>query len=241
MVTAKLDFTVRNDYRMPESEEVQEFHSSMRRFWRLVERMHGMKRSEYGVVRCDEIAGDNTNLHGHCAYVGPILPQKRKELSALWSIALLPKKKNQGRRELLRFARKHGLGEVWDQLDSDERRFVSIKRARSFVGALAHALKYPAKFLEKSSPQRLAALEKAFHRTRRVSTGGAFYRVEEVREPGDDREFDHAFCPFCKVRLVRMCEPWQPISVLEREGRINLKVAEREAGLHNALGGESPP
>ena len=24
-------------------------------------------------------------------------------------------------------------------------------------------------------------------------------RIKEVREPGDDREFDHAFCPFCKV------------------------------------------
>jgi hypothetical protein len=102
-------------------------------------------------------------------------------------------------------------------------------------------LKYPAKFLDKSSPQRLAALEKTFHKTRRVSTGGAFYRIKELREPGDDREFDHAFCPFCKLRLVRMCEPWQPISVLESEGRINLRTAEREAGLHNALGDESPP
>jgi hypothetical protein len=241
MVTAKLDFTVPNDHRMPRPEEVREFHAAMRRFWRLAERIFGIKRSEYGVVRNDEFGGANTNLHGHCAYVGPRLPQKRKELSALWSIVLLPKERSQRRRELMRFVRKYGLAELWDQLAPDERRFVSIKRSKSFAGALAHALKYPAKFLDKSSPQRLAALEKTFHKTRRVSTGGAFYRITELREPGEDREFDHAFCPFCKVRLVRMCEPWQPISVLESEGRINLRTAEREAGLHNALGGESPP
>lgn len=41
-----------------------------------------------------------------------------------------------------------------------------------------------------------------------------------------------------KVRLVRMCEP---MSVLESEGRINLRAAEQEAALHNALGDESPP
>jgi hypothetical protein len=34
MVTAKLDFTVPNDYRMPRPEEVREFHDAMRRFWR---------------------------------------------------------------------------------------------------------------------------------------------------------------------------------------------------------------
>jgi hypothetical protein len=241
MVIAKLDFTTRNDGQMPKPDAVRRFHGDMRRFWRLIERMCGIARSEYGVVRCDELGGDNSNLHGHGAYVGPRLPQENKELSALWSIAQLPKEKSQRRRELLRFARKHGLGLLWHQLAPEERRFVSIKRAKNFVGALAHALKYPAKFLEKSSSQRLAALEKTFHKTRRVSTGGAFYRIKELREPGDDREFDHAFCPFCKVRLMRMFEPWQPISVLEREGRINLRSAEREAGLRNALGDESPP
>jgi hypothetical protein len=211
MVTAKLDFTVPNDGRMPTPETVRKFHADLRRFWRAAERQFGIKRSEYGIVRCDEIGGNNTNLHCHCAYVGPWLPQKNKELSDLWS-------------------RIRG-----------ERSFVSIKSAKTFAGALAHALKYPAKFLEKSSPQRLAELERTFHRTRRVSTGGAFYRITELREPGDDRQFDHAFCPFCKVRLVQVHEPWQPLSVLESEGRISLRAAEREAGLNSALGNESPP
>jgi hypothetical protein len=240
MVIAKVDFTIPNDGQMPEPGKVREFHADQGRFWRLAERQFGIKNSEYGIVRSDEVGGGNTNLHAHDAYVGPWLPQEQKELSALWSVTLLLRENPQRGRELLRFARKHGWGEVWDQLVPEEQRFVSIKPAKSFTGALAHALKYPAKFLDKSTPQRLAALEATFHKTRRVSTGGAFYRVEEVREPGDDRQFDHQFCPFCKVRLVRVHEPWQPISVLESEGRISLRVAEREAGLHTALGGEGP-
>jgi hypothetical protein len=210
IVIAKLDFTVPNDGRMPSSQDVRRFHADLRRFWRAVERDFGIERSEYGVVRCDEIGGSNTNLHCHCAYVGPWLPQKRKELSNLWS-------KIRG-----------------------EQSFVSIKRAKSFVGALAHALKYPAKFLDKSTPERLAALEKSFHRTRRVSTGGAFYRVKGLHEPGD-RQVERALCPFCKVRLVQVHEPWQPLSVIESEGRVSLRDAVREAGLHNVLAHESPP
>jgi hypothetical protein len=251
IVIAKLDFTVRNDGHMPTPEEVRKFHADMRRFWRVAEREFGIKRSEYGVVRCDEIGGNNTNLHGHCGYVGPRLPQENKELSALWSTVLIrPANENDvdevkraklRRRKLMRFARKHGLGELWNQLTPEEQRFVSIKRAKSFAGALAHALKYPAKFLDKSTPQRLAALEAAFHRTRRVSTGGAFYRVEELHEPGDERASDHSFCPFCNIRLVVVHEPWQPISTLEKEGRMSLRAAEREVGLRSALGSESPP
>jgi hypothetical protein len=141
----------------------------------------------------------------------------------------------------MRFARKYGLSELWNQLTPEEQRFVSIKRAKSFAGALAHALKYPAKFLDKSTPHRLAALEAAFHKTRRVSTGGAFYRVKEVQEPGEDRELEHGFYPFCKVRLVQVREQWQSLFLLESEGRISLRAAEREAGLQCALGSESPP
>jgi len=239
MVVARLDFTVPNNGRMPSPEEVRLFHAKLRDFWRLVERTLRIKREEYGIVRCDEIGGTNTNLHAHGSYVGPWLPQKRKELSALWSVVWIP---NRHRRlELMRYARNQGLRRLWNQLEYREWRFVSVKPAKSFAGALAHALKYPAKFLNKSTPERLAALEKTFHRTRRVSTGGAFYRIKSVREPGDDTQLEHQFCPFCKVRLVAVHEQWQPLSGLEKEGRINLRVAQRELGLKNALGDESPP
>jgi hypothetical protein len=210
-IIAKLDFTVPNHGRMPTREEVQKFHADLRRFWRAAEYKFGIRRNEYGIVRCDEIGGNNTNLHCHCAYVGPWLPQKNKELTHLWS-------KIRG-----------------------ERSFVSIKLAKNFSCAIAHALKYPAKFLDKSTPERLAALEKTFHRTRRVSTGGAFYNLRELGEPGDDRQFDHSHCPFCYVRLVQVREQWQPFSVLESEGRISLQIAERDAGLQKALGHETPP
>jgi hypothetical protein len=239
MVIAKLDFTIPNKNRMSSSAEVRFFHARMRDFWRLLERTLRIERDEYGIVRCDEIGGTNTNLHAHGGYVGPRLPQKRKELSALWSVVWIPDPIR--RKELMRDAREHGLSELWNQLEYHEWRFVSIKLAKSFAGALAHALKYPAKFLDKSTPERLAALEKTFHRTRRVSTGGAFYRVTAVREPGDDTQLEHQFCPFCKVRLVVVHEQWQPMSTLEKEGRVSLKAAQREAGLHNALGDESPP
>jgi hypothetical protein len=239
MVVAKLDFTTLNNGQMPTPQGVREFHDDMRRFWRLAERIFGIERDEYGVVRGDEVGGSNTNLHAHCAYVGPRLDQERKELSALWSIACI--RDATRRRELLKLVRKYGVTAAWDLISAEQQRFVSIKSAKSFVGALAHALKYPAKFLDKSTPQRLAALEKTFHKTRRVSTGAAFYRIAELREPRDDRHLDHAFCPFCKVRLVQILVPWQPLSVLEVEGRINLRLAEREAGLICALGDESPP
>jgi hypothetical protein len=226
-VIAKLDFTVPNPGQMPTSDGVREFHRKMREFWRLAERLIGLGRDEYGVVRCDEIGGSNTNLHAHCGYVGPWLPQKRKELSALWSVAWIADRKR--KKDLLHAARKYGLGSLWNLLAPWEQRFVSIKRAKSLSQALAHALQYPLKFIEKSSPDRLAALEKTFHKARRVSTGGAFYRIKLVREPGDDTKLEHQFCPYCKVRLQAVHEQWQPLSALEQEQRINLRLAHREA------------
>lgn len=239
MVIAKLDFTVPNTGRMPSSHEVREFHRKMREFWRLAERLVGLKRDEYGVVRCDEIGGSNSNLHAHCGYVGPWLPQKRKELSALWSVVWIGDRRR--KRELIRAARKSGLGYLWNLLAPWEQRFASIKLARNFSQALAHALQYPLKFIEKSSPDRLAALEKTFHRARRISTGGAFYRVKPAREPGDDTKLEHQFCPYCKVRLQVVHEQWQPLSVLEKEHRINLRIAQRKAVRDGVLAmGASP-
>jgi hypothetical protein len=237
-VTAGIDFTIPNKGRMPTSLDVREFHAKMRQFYRLVERVLRIKRSEYGVVRCDEVGGNNTNLHAHCAYVGPWLPQKMKELSALWSVVWIAK--SQRRRELLRFVRKHGLEGLWLQLAPHEQRFVSIK-LKSFPQALAHALQYPVKFIERSKPERLAQLERTFHKTRRVSTGGVFYRLKELREPGDDTQFECQFCPYCKVRLVTVHEGWQPLSSLESEGRINLRAAEHDASRRNVFACESPP
>jgi hypothetical protein len=210
-VVAKLDFTVPNSGVMPSAEFVRQFHADLRRFWRAAERRFGISRRQYGVAGCDEFGGGNTNLHRHCLYVGPRLPQSkaRKELSALWS-------------------------EI-----RGERSFVSIKHARSFEAALAHALKYPAKFLGASTPERLAELEKVFHRTRRFSAGGAFYNVTLEREPGESSPIGE--CPLCGARLCEIVENWVSRFTLEVEGRRSVEEVRRELGRAKILSGASPP
>lgn len=220
MVVAKLDFTVPNSGTMPKAAFVRRFHKDLRRFWRAAEREFGLVRyesidgkrrrvAEYGVAGCDEFGGGNTNLHRHCVYVGPRLPQRKKELSALWS-------------KIRR-----------------EKSFVSIKRARSFRAALAHALKYPAKFLSASTPERLAELEATFHGTRRFSAGGVFYNVKEERKPGEDSPIGD--CPLCGERLCEIVEPWVPRFVLEAEGRRSVEDVRREVGRAKMLSGPAPP
>jgi hypothetical protein len=210
MVLAKLDFTVRNTGVMPTPQFVRKFHADLRRFWRAAERRFGISREEYGVAGCDEFGGGNTNLHRHCVYVGPKLPQSkaRKELSVLWS-------------------------EI-----RGERSFVSIKCARSFHAALAHALKYPAKFLSVSTPERLAELEATFHRTRRFSASGAFYSVKPMREPGEDSPMGE--CPLCGAQLLEIVEPWVPRFVLDEEDRRDVAEVRREVGRARVLVGRSP-
>jgi hypothetical protein len=211
MVVAKLDFTVPNTGVMPTPEFVRKFHADLRCFWRAAERRFHISRKEYGVAGCDEFGGGNTNLHRHCVYVGPKLLQSkaRKELSSLWS-------------------------EI-----RGERSFVSIKRARSFRAALAHALKYPAKFLSASTPERLAVLEATFHRTRRFSAGGAFYNVTPEREPGEESPVGE--CPICGAPLCEVLEPWVPRFVLEAEGRRDVGDVRREAGRAEVFSGSGPP
>ena len=140
---------------------------------------------------------------------------------------------------MLRFIRRHGLRHVWQMLAQSERRFVSIKRAKGLNGALAHALKYPAKFLSASTPQRLADLEAVFHRTRRFSTGGAFYGLKSQREPGEDSPIGS--CPLCGARLSETVEPWVSRFVLEAEGRRNVEEARREMARAKTFSGTGPP
>lgn len=222
-VTAKLDFTVPNTGHMPASQTIRQFHRDMHNFWRLAERAFGIARSEYGHAGCDEFGGENSNLHRHSVYCGPVLPQRRKELSALWSIACL---RGARRREMLRVIRRNGLRTAWRELAPSEWRLISIKLARSFPAALAHALKYPAKFLSASTPERLAELEAAFNRTRRFSTGGAFYRVKPMREPGQDSSI--GCCPLCGARLREVVEPWVSRFALESEGRKDVEQVRRQ-------------
>jgi hypothetical protein len=105
---------------------------------------------------------------------------------------------------------------------------VSIKRASSFERALVHALKYPGKYVQRSTPERLAELESAFHGVRRVHTMGAFYNVKVQLEA--EEEGDLGVCPECGAALIRDRAGWWPVIDLERDGYVDLEEARRRRG-----------
>lgn len=205
-VCAKLDFTLRHETgetTPPAPERMRELNQLIKKFCRAIEKRYGIKRSEYGLAYCDELGGNNTNPHAHGIYVGPWLPQKKKELSALW----------------------HEI--------TGDRFILSIKYAEDFGRALYHAVKYPAKFAERSSPERLADLEVAFHRVRRFHTLAAFY-APEAPEPEPPATWD---CPICHSPLS---EPrgFEGIQELRARGLRDLVQVKAELAREQGL---SPP
>lgn len=206
-VVAKLDVTTRNLGRMPTNEEVRLFNRLVRLWMRLVERKLGLPKGSWGFAWCDEFGGRNTNLHAHGVYAGPWLPQAK--LSAWW-------------REVC-------AGTVFEGSF-----IISIKRARSFSQALAHALKYPAKYVSCSDPERLADLELAFHRVRRVHSMGAFYGVKlDARVEGGGPA-----CPLCGSAL-RAVDRWRLVRELEAEGRMDIEACRQRVGRERVFRG--PP
>jgi hypothetical protein len=171
-IMAKLDITTINLGAMPNAEDVRRFNKDIRRFFRAIERRFGISRRDYGFLWCCEFGSGNTNLHAHGLYVGPSLPQRKRELSALW-----------------------------EEIRNDGSKIVSIKRAKSFEAALGHALKYPSKFFD-ACPERLVELEVAFDRVRRVHTLARFYNPDIEREPGEDAAADAGHCPICGDLLL---------------------------------------
>jgi hypothetical protein len=145
---------------MPPPERMRVLNSCIKKFCRLIEKRFHIRRTDYGLAYCDELGGNNNNPHAHGVYVGPWLPNSKKELATLW--AQVTKKEFPGTF------------------------IISIKYARDFPTALYHAVKYPAKFAERAGAKRLVELEIIFHRVRRFHTLAAFYapEVPEVeREP----------------------------------------------------------
>lgn len=205
-VIAKLDFTLKNTGKA-DSERVKFLNKSIRRFFRAVEKRFGVSRKHYGVLWCDELGGNNTNVHAHAVYVGPWLPQKHKELSRLWAA-----------------------------ITRDGSFIVSIKYAKSFPAALMHALKYPAKFAQKSTPQRRAELEKVFHRTRRVHSLAAFYNPKHPETSSEPSSVPGLRCPICNERVS---EPngWRPMTELEAKGLQDIRELHRHKKRDLVLGG----
>lgn len=213
-VMAKFDITTVNLGEMPSAEEVRKFNKDIRRFFRAIEKRFGISRRDYGFLWCCEFGSGNTNLHAHGVYVGPALPQRKRELSKLWA-----------------------------EIRGDGSRIVSIKQARSFEAALGHALKYPSKFFD-AAPERLAELEVAFDRVRRVHTLARFYNPDIEREPGEDVSADAGHCPLCGDVLLDV-KGWHFVDDLRREGRRDSDVVRMEANRARALAArglaESPP
>jgi len=261
-VIAKLDFTTPSDGKMPTKAYVRKFHRDLWRFRRVLEREFGLSKDDFGILGCDEFGGKKTaehptgnwNLHRHCVYVGPFLPQREKDAERLGYKNLRKTRERRAgaqnrasgcpfvaEQEPTRSERagaghesetaysRHLLSDIWSEIRG-ERSFVSIKPARSFPEALGHALKYPAKFLSSSTPQRLAELEKVFDGTRRVSASGAFYGVKI--EGDADKKHSHGKCPKCDGQLVGHAlghgGGFVVASELQKEGRVDLAVVRRE-------------
>lgn len=184
VVVAKLDFTVVNTGQAA-PELLRELNLCIKRFCRALERLGLVPdRKSYGLATCDELGGGNSNLHAHGVYVGPWLPQKKKQLSQLWA-------------KVTRYGRRR-------KGDGFQGGFIlSIKYADDFASALYHAIKYPAKFAELAKPERLADLEVIFHRVRRFHCFAAFYNPQV--EKG---EVEHRACPVCQAKLLDR-GPWR--------------------------------
>jgi hypothetical protein len=206
-VVAKLDVTTRNLGRMPSNEEVRLFNKLLRRLVRRTVRELGLVKGSWGLAWSDEFGGGNTNLHAHGAYAGPWLPQGK--LSAWWR-------------------------EICEGTVFQGSYIISIKRARSFSQALAHALKYPAKYVSRSNPERLADLELAFHRVRRVHSMGAFYGVKLVAQ-GSAGQNGANSCPVCGSAL-RSVDSWRLVQSLEAEGCVDIEVSRQRLKQVHAFG-----
>ena len=235
VVVAHLDFTLKNTGERPGPEMMRELNQYIKKFCRLIEKRFHIRRSEYGLAYCDELGGNNTNAHAHGIYVGPWMPQRKGvcELSQLWAEVTgyngaQPRSMSGG------IARRGTVRRGADQFtDGSQGGFIiSIKYARDFFQALHHAIKYPAKFAERSTPGRLADLEVIFHRVRRFHTLAAFYapQVPEEEKPGGKR------CPLCS-ELLSEPRRWETIAELTRRGLPDLGETQKRVSRLQALEG----
>jgi hypothetical protein len=198
---------------------------------------------------CDEFGGwdaqkqkYNTNLHAHGVYVGPFLPYD--VLLEEW-------------RDIRRS--KDGARGVYikrQKLDHAPRELDEREHAR-FARALGHALKYTGKHVGRADGERLAKLEAAFHGVRRVHTMGLAYHAHLgcscqcslCKSPcagfnghqGEHSCKSHragAGCPKCASPLMFPRDSsYAPISLLKREGRVDLDEARRQAARDRTFAG----
>jgi hypothetical protein len=253
VVVAQLDFTAVNLSRMPEAWEIREFNQDIRECMRRTLREMGIDSKQYGFLWCDEFGGwnpktesHNTNLHTHGVYVGPPIPQR--QLAKVWA-------------EIR--AERDGAIVVWisrQKIDNPPTDFLEGEHRR-FIRALGHALKYTGKHVSRSDGERLADLEIAFHSVRRVHTMGLFYHVDlkcpsqcsrcngrcelvnghlgehQCRSHGHENR-----CPLCDGYLMFPRDSgYAPISMLHKEGRLELGEVRRRVARDRVLQGPRGP
>ena len=240
VVIAQLDFTAVNLGRMATPEEIRDFNQDIRECVRRTLRESGFGSKQYGFLWCDEFGGwdpekesYNTNLHAHGVYVGPYIRQD--VFARVWT-------------EIR--AKKDGAKIMWitkQKIDHPPADFLECERRR-FIRALGHALKYTGKHVSRSDGERLAELEVAFHRVRRMHTMGLFYHADlrcqlqcedcESRcELVNGHQGDHHCkyhghqnrCPLCNGYLMFPRKSgYAPIADLKKEGRRELGEVRRQ-------------
>jgi hypothetical protein len=193
-VMAKIDFTLRNCGELSTFTRQRALGRSIKKFFRVVERKFGITREQYGVAVHMETSGGNMP-HAHAFYVGPWLPNKKKELSL-----------------------------IWRAVSPDGSFIVSIKTARNVAQGLAHATKYPRKLVQQSTPERLAELEKSYGGVRMFRLLGAFdKRISErvLAKNNSDQPVQIVMekrsgrlCPLCG-EPVSLPEAWRLLADLD--------------------------
>lgn len=234
-VVAIFDFTLRNENETDPwilRSGFRLFNGWIKKFFRLLERRYGIDRRAYGFLFCDELGGNNSNIHAHGVYVGPWLsqvPDHCEQCGASLHSSICRKCKH--RHEPI-------LSKLWDEVTGGMGRIVFIRcrdKKNNYISierALYHAMKYPAKFAVKAKPERLAFLEVVFHKVRRIHAFASFYNLAR----NDDDSIQLGKCAVCN----------QPVSIpefrylradLEARGLPNLLAIQREIAKHRALSG----
>lgn len=253
---ARVNFTMRCNGELPTREQVRAFNQAVRKtVRRAVHKILNIRaaaddewaasalksrKATYGILFSDETGYETRghipdserlahglNLHAHGLFYGPFL----KDWKEGWEIF----------RDTWREETQRAFGE--------ESHGCYIKHLQGWrsnpVPAIKHALNHLLKYISKcpyESVQRMAELELAFDRTRRVHAGGLWHGLKEP----DHKHGGSGYCPVCKTegrdsalyshrRLLptggEIPEYW-PVKTLEAEGYRDLEEVRRKLGFN---------
>ncbi len=233
---AHLTLTVRAHGDTPSSAEIRTFNRAVRKLFRLIEKgglyqegLGAVSSVRPGLIWCDEFGAEHKgkggaaggwNLHCHGIFYGPLLDWEK--LRDAW--------------EKLTGA----TGCFFRQIRGWNLRQTGNPKWRTeLVRAVYYTLKYRAKAPSRS-PERIAALESAFHRVRRFHAVGVFYRLPPAE--GIAKAKTEPGCPICGGNLIIGYHP-VPLNNPGLNGRRDIEMVAREARRARAteFQAETPP